>query len=87
MVVNYRKTQILCISDAQNYAASSYLLDADGNKLESGATLKVLGFHLDGRRSVYAHIEALQCRMRDTTWVLRPLKMPMDREIKNIGSN
>ena len=75
MVVNKGKTKILCISDAQTYKAQSYLLDADGRKLESGASMKVLGFHMDSRPSVHAHVEALKRRMRDTTWVLRHLKL------------
>ena len=75
MVVNKKKTQVLCMSDAQNYKASAYLLDADGARIESGERLKVLGFHLDSRPTVHAHINALKARMRDTTWVLRHLKL------------
>ena len=75
MVVNKGKTKILCVSDSLNYKASCYLLDADGNALHSGASMKVLGFHLDSRPSVHAHVEALQIRMRNTAWVLRHLKI------------
>ena len=35
----------------------------------------MLGFHLDSRPSVHAHIQALKLRMRDTVWVLRHLKI------------
>ena len=73
MVVNKKKTQVLCVSDAQNYNARAYLIDAEGTKIESGDKLKVLGFHLDRRPSVHAHIEALKLRMRDCTWILRHL--------------
>ena len=75
MVVNKKKTKILCISDAQSYVAASRIQDSDGNVLHSGETMKVLGFHLDSRPSVHAHIAALQTRMRDTAWVLRHLKV------------
>ena len=75
MKVNRYKTQILCVSDALNYVASSYLVDAEGTKIESGSNLKVLGFHLDSRPTVHAHVEALKRRMRDSTWVLRHLKL------------
>ena len=68
MVVNSRKTHLLCISDAQSYKA-------DGERLESGSSMKVLGFHLDSRPSCHAHVEAIKKRMRETTWVLRQLKM------------
>ena len=75
MVVNKKKTQILCMSDALNYTASSYLIDADGNRILSGDKLRVLGFNLDRRPTVHAHVNALKIRMRDTTWVLRHLRM------------
>ena len=66
MKVNKNKTQILCVSDALNYVASSYLVDADGTKIESGSKLKILGFHLDSRPTVHAHVKALKRRMRDS---------------------
>ena len=73
MVVNKKKTQMLCVSDALNYVAGGYLLDAENNRIESGNKLKVLGFHLDSRPTVHAHIDALKIRMRDSTWILRHL--------------
>ena len=73
MVVNKAKTKILYVSDAQTYKAHASLVDSDGNVLQSGETLKVLGFHMDSRPTCHAHKKALQIRMRDTTWVLRHL--------------
>ena len=75
MVVNKKKTKVLCISDSQTYKAKAHILDPDGNRLESGDHLKVLGFHMDSRPSVHAHVQALRIRMRDTMWVLRHLKI------------
>ena len=75
MVVNKRKTAILCMSDSQTYRATCRLQDADGETLSAGKSMKVLGFHLDSRPSVHAHVAALQIRMRDTAWVLRHLKI------------
>ena len=74
MVVNSSKTHLLCISDALSYKAEAFFLDADGVRLSSGASMKVLGFHLDLRTSCHAHVEALKKRIRETTWVLRHLK-------------
>ena len=74
MVVNAAKTKVLCISDAQNYRAISMFEDCDGSRIESGGTLKVLGYHMDSRPSCHAHVEALRVRMRDRVWVLRHLK-------------
>ena len=73
MVVNSGKTKVLCISDAQTYKAVSFLLDGDGCRLESGETMKILGFHFNSRPSCHAHVEALRKRMREKVWVLRHL--------------
>ena len=75
MVVNNKKTRILCVSDALNYKALSFIQDSDGNKISSTETMKVLGFHLDSRPTCHAHVEALRARMRETTWVLQHLKL------------
>ena len=86
MVVNRDKTKILCISDAQTYKAEAYLTDSEGNDLRSGETLKVLGFHMDSRPSCHAHVRALQVRMRDTTWILRHLRVAgfMESELATV---
>ena len=58
MVVNKGKTKILCISDVMSYRATTYLQDADGNRLESGKTrLKILGFYMDSRPSAHAQTQ------------------------------
>ena len=74
MVVNNAKTRVLCISDANTYKASCFLLASDGEKISSGGGMKILGFHVDGRPTCHAHVAALQSRMRESTWVLRHLK-------------
>ena len=74
MVVNKKKTQMLCVLDTQTYKARAHIVDQDGDTVRSGGSLKVLGFHMDSRPSVHAHVQALRIRMRDTTWVLRHLK-------------
>ena len=73
MVVNKRKTKILCVSDAQTYTAATHFFDADDERLGSGKTMKILGFHMDSRPSVHAHVRALGARMREKYWVLRHL--------------
>ena len=75
MVVNHKKTRILCVSDALNYKALSFIRDSDGNKISSTESMKILGFHLDSRPTCHAHVDALRARMRETTWVLRHLKI------------
>ena len=73
MVVNSAKTKLLCISGAQTYRAGAYFFDRDGNKQETGSSLKVLGFHMDHRPSCHTHMEALRGRMRERLWLLRHL--------------
>ena len=63
------------MSDSQTYKAKASIEDSDGHKLTSGGHLKVLGFHMDSRPSVHAHVQALRIRMRDTMWALRHLKL------------
>ena len=46
MVVNRKKTAILCVSDSQTYEAACCLENLDGTILRSGRSMKVLGFHL-----------------------------------------
>ena len=75
MVVNNSKTRIICVSDALTYKALSFIRDADDNKIASSDSMKILGFHMDSRPSCHAHIDALRSRMRETTWVLRHLKL------------
>ena len=75
MVVNNKKTNLLCISDAMSYKATAFILDADGERLSSTNGMKLLGFHLDSRPSCHAQVEAMKKRMRETVWVLRHLKL------------
>ena len=75
MVVNRGKTRLLCVSDSQTYKAKAHIVDSEGSRLDSWDKLKVLGFHMDSRPSVHAHIQALRLRMRDTVWILRHLKI------------
>ena len=82
MVVNSKKTSLLCMSDANTYSASAYILDGDGERLPSASKIKVFGFHLDRGPTVHAHVEALRLRMRETTWILRHLKTSGFTEIE-----
>ena len=73
MVVNNKKTKVLCISDAMSYTVEGGFLDTDGNMLRSGGKMKALGFYMDRRPGCHTHVEALGRRMREVTWVLRHL--------------
>ena len=60
MRVNAQKTALLCISDSLSKTSSAYIEDADGNRLGSGDTLKMLGYHFDSRPTVSAHIDVIK---------------------------
>ena len=74
MRVNTAKTGLICISDAQNFKASAFIQDRDGNRIESGPELKVLGWHFSERPNVAAQVEAMKRKFRQRYWVLRHLK-------------
>ena len=73
MLVNNKKTKILCVSDALNYLPQAHIIDSDGNRLESSDKMKILGFHMNSKPTVHAHVAALQARIRERVWILRHL--------------
>ena len=73
MKVNSLKTMLLCISDSRTYEAGAYILDSDGNAIESGRTMKILGVHFSSRPDVSAQVEAICRKFRSRIWYLRHL--------------
>ena len=73
MVVNSKKTGLLCVSDSLSYKAEAYILDGDGDRIDSVDSLKVLGFTFSAKPSVGKHVESVVKRMRQPTWALRHL--------------
>ena len=74
MKVNTAKTGMVCISDSLNTRSAAFILDREGNKIESGQSLKVLGWHFSDRPTPDAQIAVLKKRFRERYWVLRHLK-------------
>ena len=74
MKANTSKTAMICISDSLNFKTSAYIYDGDGHKLQSGAKMKVLGWHFSDRPTVESHVEVMSRRFRERYWVLRHLK-------------
>ena len=60
MKVNTAKTAMICISDSLNFKTNTYIEDKDGNRIESGEKLKMLGWHFSSKTTVEAHIEVLK---------------------------
>ena len=73
MVVNTKKTGMLVISGAQSYKPEAHIFDSDGTRIDSGDSLKMLGFHFSGQSNVHAHIKILCRRFRQQMWVLTHL--------------
>ena len=74
MLVNSSKTQILVISDSLNFMPQVYIVDADGNTIESTSELKVLGFHFGSKPTMHLHVASVLKKMRCKYWALRHLK-------------
>ena len=73
MLVNTKKTNLLCISDAMNYTPKTFIEDTDGSVIESGESMKVLGFHFSSRPTVHLHVNQTVKKMRQRCWALRHL--------------
>ena len=83
MKINNKKTKVLCISDANTFSVRSHLYDSDSLCLDSGHSMKILGFHsMSSRPTCHAHVSALQARMHETTWILRHLSHSGFTEVK-----
>ena len=74
MKVNGAKTTMLCMSGAVSYQARAHIYGRDGDRVESGSAMKILGFPLSDRPGVHAHVAVLTKRMRKQYWVLYHLQ-------------
>ena len=74
MVVNADKTKLICISDALNYTPLVYILDGDGNRIDSGEELKLLGFYFSTKPTVSLHLSKITTKIRQRYWSLRHLR-------------
>ena len=75
MKVNKRKTQMLCISPSGDSNISTYIYTPEGQKIESGESLKILGFYFGRRPTAEAHLAAItwKCYARHHPEMLCPL--------------
>ena len=56
------------------YKRQAFLEDSAGERVVSGESMKVLGFHFSRKPDVSAHIRALKQRIRRRYWILIHLK-------------
>ena len=74
MKVNASKTNMICISDSLNHTTMAHIYDRDGGKIESGQSMKVLGWHFSTKPTVEAHLKVVRRRFRERYWTLRHLR-------------
>ena len=74
MVVNTKKTAMMCVSDSLAFEADAFILDADGNRIGCQKVMKVLGMNFSNRPNMWAHVEAICRGIRRRYWTLRNLK-------------
>ena len=73
MKINPDKTQLICISPAINYEVKSFVR-IDGEIINSSDTLKILGFTLDTKCTLNAHLTTIKTKFAKRVWVIRHLK-------------
>lgn len=81
MVVNTLKTNLLCVSDALQYKAVAFIVDEEGNRIESTDEMRVLGFYFGCKPTVDNHVQHVTSSLRRKFWALRHLdKLGMSEE-------
>ena len=73
MKVNASKTMVLCISDSRTYKASAYVVDPEGNEIDSVNKIKILGVNFTDKPDMAGQVEAVCRKFRSRIWVLRHL--------------
>ena len=73
MMVNSKKTQMLCINACKHNNVSSYI-ETEGDKIASTNGLKLLGFNFDCRPNANGHVELLIEKFYSRLWTIRFLK-------------
>ena len=74
MKVNCGKTNCLCIAELKSYIPKAFIVDSRGNRIESGNSMKVLGFHFSSDPDMAAQVEAIKRKFRARLWILRHLR-------------
>ena len=57
MVVNSKKTAMICISAATDYTADAFIMDADQNRIGFTDKIKARGMHFSNRLDIEAHVQ------------------------------
>ena len=71
MVVNNKKTKLLCISPAIYSDVSAYITTPEGERIESQERMTVLGFRFGNRPNVNEHIQLIHDKFNARAWIVR----------------
>ena len=74
MVVNSKKTAMLCVSDSLSYLADAFILDADQNRIGCLESIRALGMYFSNRPTMDLQVAAIAKKFRARFWTLRNLK-------------
>ena len=74
MVVNGKKTSMICVSDSLSYQADAFLLDDDQNRIGCQDRLKALGMYFSNKPNMDEQVKSIVKRFRARYWTLRNLK-------------
>ena len=73
MIVNPKKTQLLCVSSTVNYEANSYI-NIGQDRITGAEEMKILGFVFGTKPDLWPHIEHIRKKVSCRAWAIRHLK-------------
>ena len=73
MKINPHKTQMVCMSASTEFEVSSYIRIGE-EVVESGDTLKIVGFHFGKHPNINLHFENMKKKFYARVWAIRNLK-------------
>lgn len=74
MVVNLKKTAMVCVSDALSYVADAFILDEDQGRIGCQDSFKALGMNFSNRPTMDEQVRSITKKFRARYWTLRNLK-------------
>ena len=74
MVVNSKKTAMMCVSGALNFEADAFILDSEQTRIGCTRSIKALGVRFSNKLDMEEHVKYIAKAMRARYWTLRNLK-------------
>ena len=74
MKANTDKTKLLLVSDSLSFKARAHFRSIEGTRLESGESLKLLGFTFGPRPTCQLHVDTIKRSFRGRYWLLIHMK-------------